>query len=112
MYDSFVRNNTVSHEDRGIVTRESHNNEVNDNIVSTSGTGIDLDQDSAENMIHDNVIKDIVTHGCFDIEDGAETENTLYSSILINSSNGQRISLDQVAGVEDEDDDDDSGNSN
>ena len=113
MYDSFVRNNTVSHEDRGIVISESHNNEVNDNIVSTSGTGIDLDQDSSENMIHDNVIKDIADPApALDIEDGAETENTLYSNILINSSNGQRISLDQVAGVEDEDDDDDSGNSN
>ena len=38
--------------------------------------------------------------------------STLYSNILINSSNGQRISLDQVVGVEDEDDDDDTGNSN
>ena len=109
----FVRNNTVSHEDRGIVISESHNNEVNNNIVSTSGTGIDLDQDSSENMIHDNVIKDIADPAAaLDIEDGAETENTLYSNILINSSNGQRISLDQVVGVEDEDDDDDTGNSN
>ena len=74
MYDSFVRNNIVSHEDRGIVISESHNNEVNDNIVSTSGTGIDLDQDSSENMIHDNVIKDIVDPTtALDIEDGAET---------------------------------------
>jgi mannuronan 5-epimerase len=113
MYDSFVRNNTVSHEDRGIVISESHNNEVNDNIVSTSGSGIDLDEDSSENMIHDNVIKDIADPAAaLDIEDGAETENTLYSNILINSSNGQRISLDQVVGVEDEDDDDNSGNSN
>ena len=63
-------------------------------------------------MIHDNVIKDIADHAALDIEDGAETENTLYSNILINSSNGQMISLDQVAGVEDEDDDDDSGNNN
>ena len=76
MYDSFVRNNTVSHEDRGIVISESHNNEVNDNIVSTSGNGIDLDQDSSENMIHDNVIKDIADPAAaLDIEDGAETFN-------------------------------------
>ena len=113
MYDSFVRNNTVSHEDRGIVISESHNNEVNDNIVSTSGSGIDLDEDSSENMVHDNVIKDIADPAAaLDLEDGAETENTLYSNILMNSSTGQRISLDQVVGAEDEDDDDDSGNSN
>jgi hypothetical protein len=41
-----------------------------------------------------------------------QKQNTLYSNILIDSSNGQRISLDQVVGAEDEDDDDDSGNSN
>jgi hypothetical protein len=64
-------------------------------------------------MIYDNVIKDIADPAAtLDIEEGAETENTLYSNILVNSSKGQSISLDQVLGVEDEDDDDDSGNSN
>ena len=64
-------------------------------------------------MVHDNVIKDIADPAAaLDIEDGEETENTLYSNILINSSNGQMISLDQVASVEDEDDDNDGGNSN
>jgi mannuronan 5-epimerase len=94
MYDSLVRNNTVSHEDRGIVISESHTKEVYNNTVATSSTGIDLDAESSENIIHDNVISDIPDPTtALDIENGAETENTLYSNILMNSSNGQVISL-------------------
>lgn len=117
MYDSLVRNNTVSHEDRGIVISESSNNEIYNNTVSNSGSGIDLDEDSSGNSIHDNVIIDIPDPTtALDIENGAETENTLYSNILINSSNGQVISLDERSstlpdsGIEDENGDDGSNN--
>jgi mannuronan 5-epimerase len=96
MYDSFVRYNTVSDEDRGIVILESHNNEVYNNTVSSSSPGIDLDKESSANIIHDNIITDIADPAAaFYIENGAETENTLYSNLLTNSSNGQVISLDQ-----------------
>jgi mannuronan 5-epimerase len=115
MYDSVVRNNTVSNEDRGIVISESHNNQIYNNRVSSSGTGIDLDKDSLDNIIHDNVIIDIADPAAaLSIEDGAESENTLYSNLLTNSSNGQAISLDQGAnatsgsGIEEEDEDDNS----
>jgi mannuronan 5-epimerase len=123
MYDSFVRNNTVSNEDRGIVISESHNNKVYANTVSTSGTGIDLDEESSENIIRDNIITDIADPAAaLYIEDGAESENILHSNKLINSGNGQVISLDQgnnatsVSDQDDEDDedddDDDSDNNN
>jgi hypothetical protein len=52
------------------------------------------------------------------IEDGAETENTLYSNMLTNSSNGQVISLGQGSNatsdndIEDENDEDDNSNEN
>jgi mannuronan 5-epimerase len=114
MYDSVVRNNTVSNEDRAIVVSESHNNQIYNNSVSTSGTGIDLDKESSENIIHDNIITDIADPAAaLYIEDGAESENTLYSNLLINSSNGQAISLDHrnnatsVGNIEDENDEDD-----
>jgi mannuronan 5-epimerase len=115
MYDSFVRNNTVSNEDRGIVISESHNNQIYNNRVSSSGTGIDLDKDSLDNIIHDNIVTDIADPAAaLSIENGAESENTLYSNLLINSSNGQAISLDQGANatsgsdIEEEDEDDNS----
>lgn len=119
MYDSFIRNNTVSHEDKGIVISESHNNEIHDNTVSISGRGIDLDADSSENMVYDNVIVDIADPAdALYIEEGSETENTLYSNLLKNSSNGQVISLDQRSNatsdseIGDEDDEDNGSNEN
>jgi hypothetical protein len=112
----------VSNEDRGIVISESHNNKVYANTVSTSGTGIDLEEESSENIIRDNIITDIADPAAaLDIEDGAESENILHSNKLINSSNGQVISLDQGNNAtsvsdqddeDDEDDEDDSGNNN
>jgi parallel beta-helix repeat protein len=117
MYDSFVRNNTVSNEDRGIVISESQNNQIYNNRVSSSGTGIDLDKDSLDNIIHDNAIIDIADPAAaLYIEDDAESENTLYSNKLTNSSNRQVISLDQATNdtsdsdIEDGDGEDDSSN--
>jgi mannuronan 5-epimerase len=48
-----------SNEDNGIVISESHNNEVYNNIVSDSGTGIDIDEDSFDNVVCDNTIINI-----------------------------------------------------
>jgi poly(beta-D-mannuronate) C5 epimerase len=119
MYDSLVRYNTVSNEDKGIVISESHDNQVYNNTVSTSGTGIDIDQDSIDNIIHDNVVRDIADPAAaLFIEDGEDSGNSLYSNTLINSSNGQEISLDQGSNVtsandtEDENDEDDNSSDN
>jgi hypothetical protein len=107
----------VSNEDRGIVISESHDNQVYNNTVSTSGTGIDLDQDSIDDIIHNNVVRDIADPAAaLFIEDGADSENSLYSNILINSSNGQVIALDQgsnaTSGNDIEDEDDEISNNN
>jgi parallel beta-helix repeat protein len=97
MYDSFVRYNTVSDEDRGIVISESHNNEVSNNTVSSSGTGIDIDADSTENTIYDNVIIDIADPAAaLSIEDDAGAENNLSSNVLMDSQTGVKTDLGQV----------------
>jgi mannuronan 5-epimerase len=56
MYDSVARNNVVSREDKGIVISESHNNQIYNNGVSDSGSGIDIDKESYDNVVYDNVI--------------------------------------------------------
>jgi mannuronan 5-epimerase len=94
MYDSVARNNIVSNEDRGIVISESHNNEIYNNTVSDSGSGIDLDMESSKNKIQDNIVANIPYSSALVVEDGAAEQNMLYSNTLVNS-NGQRISLDQ-----------------
>jgi len=89
LYDSIARNNTVTHEEKGIVISESHNNSIYNNHVSDSGRGIDLDKESLDNIIHDNVLENIPDPSeAFHIEEGAAANNTLYSNKLI-SFDGQ-----------------------
>jgi poly(beta-D-mannuronate) C5 epimerase len=96
MTDSIARNNDVSNEDRGIVISESSNNEIYNNTVSDSGSGIEVDEDSSGNSIHDNTIVNIeAPEDALGIEDGAESENTLFSNEIIDSKTGSNVTLDQ-----------------
>ena len=93
MFDSIARNNFVSNEDNGIVVSESHNNEIYSNVVSDSGTGIDIDEDSFDNTVYNNTIINILEPSeALYLRDGAFEQNTLHSNILINEG-GQEISL-------------------
>jgi parallel beta-helix repeat protein len=94
MFDSIARNNVVSNEDNGIVISESHSNEIYNNVVSDSGTGIDIDEDSFDNVVYNNTMMNIPepTEALY-LRDGASEQNTLYSNVLINVG-GQEISLD------------------
>lgn len=97
MTNSIARNNSVSNEDRGIVISESSENEIYNNRVSDSGSGIDLDEDSFNNNIHNNIIMNIADpEDALGIEGDAGEQNTLFSNILLNQSNGLRIDLDQI----------------
>ena len=115
MFDSIARYNIVSNEEQGIVISESHNNEIYNNTVSDSGSGIDIDQESSDNIIHDNNIRNILDpSAALSVEEGsAEEQNTLYSNILINSDE-QTISLDQnqVDGQEGSTDDNNNSDNN
>ena len=97
MTDSIARNNNVSNEDRGIVVSESSNNEIYNNTVSDSGSGIDIDKDSFENIVHDNsIVKIDDPEDAIGVEDGAGEQNTLFSNFLLDSKNGSKIDLDQI----------------
>jgi parallel beta-helix repeat protein len=94
MSDSIVRYNTVSNEEQGIDISESHNNRIYNNTVSDSGSGIDVDKESYENKIHDNIIRNIPNPSdALSVEEKAAEQNTIYSNVLIDDI-GQRISLD------------------
>jgi hypothetical protein len=70
-------------------------------------------------IIHNNTIVDIDDpEGALGVEEGAETENIIYSNLLRNSTNGQGISLEQGSNaisdsdLEDEDEEDDNSSEN
>jgi parallel beta-helix repeat protein len=93
MFDSVARNNIVNDEEQGIVISESHNNEIYNNTVSNSDRGIDIDVQSNENIIHDNIIRNIPNPSdALSIENGAAEQNTFYSNVLFDMD-GNRIDL-------------------
>jgi mannuronan 5-epimerase len=93
MSDSIARNNIVSNELRGIIVSESHNNEVYNNTVSSSGSGIEVDEDSYDNIIHDNTMIDILDPSdVLSIENGAAEQNRFYSNVLFDMD-GNRVDL-------------------
>ena len=97
MTDSIARNNNVTNEDWGIIVSESSNNEIYNNTVSDSGSGIDIDKDSFENIVHDNsIVKIDDPEDALGVEDGAGEQNILFSNFLLDSKNGSKIDLDQT----------------
>ena len=95
MSDSVARYNTVSNELRGIIVSESHNNEIYNNTVSNSGSGIEVTGDSYDNIIYGNIMRGIQNPAdALFIEEGAAEQNNFYSNKLVNTE-GQEIDLDE-----------------
>jgi poly(beta-D-mannuronate) C5 epimerase len=93
MYDSVARHNIVSNQEQGIVISESHNNEIYNNTVSDSGSGIDIDEDSFENAVYNNALINIPDSSeALRLRDGASEQNILHSNTLI-TINGERVIL-------------------
>jgi hypothetical protein len=64
------------------------------NIVSDSDSGLDMDEDSFDNVVYNNTIINISDPSeALHLRDGASEQNMLYSNTLINL-NGERIMLD------------------
>jgi parallel beta-helix repeat protein len=93
MSDSVARYNIVSNELRGIIVSESHNNKIYNNTVSNSGSGIEVDEDSYDNIIYGNIMREIQNPSyVLFIEEEATEQNNFYSNKLVNTD-GQEIDL-------------------
>jgi poly(beta-D-mannuronate) C5 epimerase len=93
MSDSVARYNIVSNELRGIIVSESHNNEIYNNTVSNSGSGIEVSEDSYDNIIYGNIMREIQNPSyALIIEEGAAEQNKLNSNKLMDTY-GQEIDL-------------------
>jgi mannuronan 5-epimerase len=111
MFDSVARNNIVSNELRGIIVSESHDNEVYNNTISSSGSGIEVDEDSYNNIIHDNTMIDIPNQSnALFVENGAAEQNTFYSNVLFDTD-GKRVDLGEES-IQEASSDSDNANNN
>jgi nitrous oxidase accessory protein NosD len=79
--------NVISTEPKAITISESHNNEIYNNTISNSVSGIDLDKESLNNAIHDNtiIVNPQSSSKAISVESGAEKNNLLYSNIIKNN---------------------------
>jgi mannuronan 5-epimerase len=93
MFDSVARYNIVSNELRGIIVSDSHNNEIYNNTISNSGSGIEVSEDSYDNIIHDNTMIGIPNPSdALSVENEAAEQNTFYSNVSLDAE-GNRLDL-------------------
>lgn len=88
-YDSVIRNNNISDESTGISISESHNNEIYNNTLLDVKNGIDVKNNSFENMLFDNIINRALNYG-FRITDSPRG-NILESNTVIDTPQNRSI---------------------
>jgi hypothetical protein len=102
IFDSVVKGNTICQPGgSALVISESHNNEIYTNKITNSETGIDLDKESVNNSVHNNIVKLNSTSSspssissslsdAISVEEGAEKNNKIFSNTVI-AFNGTQI---------------------
>jgi mannuronan 5-epimerase len=87
--NSVIRNNNISDESTGISVSESHNNEIYNNTLLDVKNGIDVKNDSFENLLIDNIINKALNYG-FRITD-SPSGNILESNTVIDTPQNRSI---------------------
>jgi parallel beta-helix repeat protein len=87
--NSVIRNNNISNESTGISISQSHNNEIYNNTLRDVKSGIDVKNNSYENLLFDNIIKRALNYG-FRITD-SPSGNILESNTIIDTPQNRSI---------------------
>ena len=82
MSNSVARDNNVSNETIGILVSQSHNNQVYNNIVSDSKTGIYLRNTTSDTIVNNNAIFDPKLYGLYVSTDAS---NNIFSSNTVHN---------------------------
>ena len=83
MYNSIARNNIIYNEPAGVLVSQSHNNQIYNNTVSTSGNGIYVNSGSTNNKMYDNILMNSKSHAIL-INNGSNG-NTFYSNKIVSA---------------------------
>jgi len=92
MFNSLVRNNIVYNEPTGITVSQSHNNQIYNNTISKSGTGINVNSGSTNNKIQGNTITDSINNAILINDDSS---GNTFSSNKIVSPTPQGLKIEQ-----------------
>jgi parallel beta-helix repeat protein len=84
MTKSIARNNIVYNEPSGIFVSQSHNNQIYNNTISKSGSGIEVGPGSSNNKIVGNTISNSIKEAILIISDSSM--NTFASNKIVSST--------------------------
>ena len=96
MYNSIARNNIIYNEPAGVIVSQSHNNQIYNNTVSTSGNGIYVNSGSTNNKVYDNTIMNSKLHAIL-INNGSSGNTFTSNKIVGTTPQGLKISQDSTS---------------
>ncbi|HET7147769.1 MAG TPA: right-handed parallel beta-helix repeat-containing protein, partial [Candidatus Nitrosopolaris sp.] len=96
MYNSIARNNIVYNEPSGVFVSQSHNNQIYNNTISNSRTGINVNSGSSNNKIFGNTISNSLSNAIL-LATGASGNTFTYNKIFSSTPEGLKIQQDSTA---------------
>jgi mannuronan 5-epimerase len=96
MYNSIARNNLVYNEPSGVFVSQSHNNQIYNNTISKSGSGISVNSGSSNNKIFGNTISNSVSNAIL-VATGASGNTFTSNKISSSTPEGLKIQQDTTA---------------
>jgi parallel beta-helix repeat protein len=92
MYNSIARNNIIYNEPSGVFVSQSHNNQIYNDTISKSGSGINVNYGSSNNKIFGNTISNSLTNAI--LLAGGASGNT-FASNKISGSTPESLRIEQ-----------------
>jgi mannuronan 5-epimerase len=92
MYNSIARNNIIYNEPSGVLVSQSHNNQIYNDTISKSGSGINVNYGSSNNKIFGNTISNSLTNAI--LLAGGASGNT-FASNKISGSTPESLRIEQ-----------------
>ncbi|MGB7955112.1 MAG: right-handed parallel beta-helix repeat-containing protein [Candidatus Nitrosopolaris sp.] len=96
MYNSIARNNIVYNEPSGVFVSQSHNNQIYNNTISKSGSGISVNSGSSNNKIIGNTISNSLSNAIL-VASGASGNTFTSNKISSSTPEGLKIQEDTTA---------------
>jgi mannuronan 5-epimerase len=96
MYNSIARNNIVYNEPSGVFVSQSHNNQIYNNTISKSRTGINVNSGSSNNKFFGNTISNSISNAIL-VASGASSNTFTSNKIISATPEGLEIEQDPTS---------------
>lgn len=93
MYNSIARDNIVYNEPSGVFVSQSHKNQIYNNSISNSGSGINVNSGSSNNKFSGNTISNSLTNAIL-LTSGVSSNTFTYNKISGSTPESLKIEQD------------------